>query len=162
MSEHTQTEQGGAPPGPDVGMTEILTRIPHRYPFLLVDRAEDYQPFKSIVGVKCVTISEPYFVGHFPGNPIMPGVLILEALAQTGAVLMSKSLNADIEGKAIMFLTLDGVRFRRPVRPGEVLRLAVEVLRHRGETFKFKGRALVEGVLAAECEFTAMVVEQRA
>lgn len=161
MSERVELETGAGQSGPDVGLSEILTRIPHRYPFLLLDRAEDFQPFKSLVGVKCVTISEPYFIGHFPGNPVMPGVLILEAIAQTGAVLMSKSLGADIEGKAIMFLTIDGVRFRRAVRPGEVLRMPVEVLRHRAEAFKFKGRALVDGLLAAECEFSAMVIEQR-
>src|SRR5579875_2183013 len=90
--------------GVAIDMQEILTRIPHRYPFLLVDRAEDYRPHKSIVGIKCVTMNEPFFPGHFPGNPVMPGVLICEAIAQTGAVLMSKSLNADIEGKAIMFM----------------------------------------------------------
>ena len=91
----------------NIDMQEILRRIPHRYPFLLVDRAEDYRPHKSIVGVKCVTMNEPFFPGHFPGNPVMPGVLICEAIAQTGAVLMSKSLNADVEGKAIMFMSLD-------------------------------------------------------
>ena len=126
-----------------VDMAEILRRIPHRYPFLLVDRAEAYRAHASITGIKCVTINEPYFVGHFPGNPVMPGVLIVEALAQTGAVLMSKSLNADVEGKTIMFMSLDNVRFRAPVRPGDMLRMNVEVLRARDVVFKFKGRAMV-------------------
>jgi 3-hydroxyacyl-[acyl-carrier-protein] dehydratase len=145
-----------------IDMAEILRRIPHRYPFLLVDRAEDYRAHRSIVGVKCVTMNEPYFLGHFPGNPVMPGVLIVEALAQTGAVLMSKSLNADVEGKTIMFMSLDNVRFRAPVRPGDVLRMAVDVVRARDVVFKFRGQAFVGDKLAAEAEFAAMVVEQRA
>ncbi len=144
-----------------IDMAEILRRIPHRYPFLLVDRAEDYRAHESVTGIKCVTVNEPYFIGHFPGNPVMPGVLIVEALAQTGAVLMSKSLNADVEGKTIMFMSLDNVRFRAPVRPGDVLRMNVEVLRARDVVFKFKGRALVGDKVAAEAEFAAMVVEQR-
>jgi len=146
----------------NIDMTEILRRIPHRYPFLLVDRAEDYRAHKSIVGIKCVTMNEPYFLGHFPGNPVMPGVLIVEALAQTGAVLMSKSLNADVEGKTIMFMSLDNVRFRAPVRPGDVLRMTVDVVRARDVVFKFRGQAFVGDKLAAEAEFAAMVVEQRA
>jgi 3-hydroxyacyl-[acyl-carrier-protein] dehydratase len=146
----------------NIDMAEILRRIPHRYPFLLVDRAEDYRAHKSIVGIKCVTMNEPYFLGHFPGNPLMPGVLIVEALAQTGAVLMSKSLNADVEGKTIMFMSLDNVRFRAPVRPGDVLRMMVDVVRARDVVFKFRGQAFVADRLAAEAEFAAMVVEQRA
>ncbi len=145
-----------------IDMAEILRRIPHRYPFLLVDRAEEYLAHKSIVGVKCVTVNEPYFMGHFPGNPVMPGVLIVEALAQTGAVLMSKSLNADVDGKTIMFMSLDNVRFRAPVRPGDVLHMAVEVLRARDAVFKFRGRAMLRDKVAAEAEFAAMVVEQKA
>jgi len=145
----------------DIDITEILARIPHRYPFLLVDRAEDYRPHESIIGIKCVTVNEPFFVGHFPGNPVMPGVLIVEALAQSGAVLMSKSLNADVEGKTIMFMSVDSARFRQPVRPGDVLRMHVEVLKHRGDFFKFKGQAMVEGKLVAQAEFAAMVVENR-
>jgi 3-hydroxyacyl-[acyl-carrier-protein] dehydratase len=148
--------------GVNIDMAEILRRIPHRYPFLLVDRAEDYRAHKSIVGIKCVTMNEPYFLGHFPGNPVMPGVLIVEALAQTGAVLMSKSLNADVEGKTIMFMSLDNVRFRAPVRPGDVLRMMVDVVRARDVVFKFRGQAFVGDKLAAEAEFAAMVVEQRA
>ena len=139
-------------------MNEILKRIPHRYPFLLVDRAEDYQPHKSIVGIKCVTMNEPFFIGHFPGNPVMPGVLIVEAIAQSGAVMMSKSLNANVEGKTILFTSLDNCKFRTPVRPGDVLRMPVEVVRHRGDVFKFSGKAFVGEKLAAEVEFTAMVV----
>ncbi len=152
----------GAPAGQtDIDITEILKRIPHRYPFLLVDRAEDYRPHESIIGIKCVTANEPFFQGHFPGNPVMPGVLIVEAMAQSGAVLMSKSLNADVEGKTIMFMSVDEARFRQPVRPGDVLRMHVEVIKHRGDIFKFKGRAMVGEKLVAQAEFAAMVVENR-
>lgn len=143
----------------DIDISEIVKRIPHRYPFLLVDRAEDYKPHESIVGIKCVTINEPFFVGHFPEYPVMPGVLIVEALAQTGAVLMSKSLNVDVAGKTIFFTSLDNCRFRAPVRPGDVLRMPVEVVRARGDMFKFRGRGLVGDRVAAEAEFAAMVVE---
>jgi 3-hydroxyacyl-[acyl-carrier-protein] dehydratase len=143
----------------DIDITEVLARIPHRYPFLLVDRCEEYRPNQSIVGIKCVTVNEPFFQGHFPGYPVMPGVLIVEALAQTGAVLMSKSLDVDVGGKAIFFMSLDNCRFRAPVRPGDVLRLNVEVLRARGDVFKFRGKAMVDDKVAAECEFAAMVVE---
>jgi 3-hydroxyacyl-[acyl-carrier-protein] dehydratase len=142
-----------------IDISEILTRIPHRYPFLLVDRAEDYRPHQSITGIKCVTFNEPFFQGHFPGFPVMPGVLVCEALAQTGAVLMSKSLDVDVAGKTILFMSLDNCRFRQPVRPGDMLRLMVEVLRARGDIFKFKGRAMVGDKMVAECEFAAMVVE---
>ena len=140
----------------DIDITEILSRIPHRYPFLLIDRAEDFKPSESIVGIKCVTFNEPFFQGHFPGYPVMPGVLIIEALAQTGAILMSKSLNIDIAGKVIYFMSIDGVRFRSPVRPGDVLKMHVEVTRARGDIFKFKGKAMVGDKVAAEAEFAAM------
>jgi len=143
----------------EIDITEIVERIPHRYPFLLVDRCEDYKPSESIVGIKCVPVNEPYFQGHFPDYPVMPGVLIVEALAQTGAVLMSKSLNVDVAGKAIFFISLDNCRFRSPVRPGDVIRLHVEVLRARGDLFKFRGVAKVGDKTAAEAEFAAMVVE---
>ncbi len=145
-------------PGEDIDYAEVARRIPHRYPFLLVDRAEDYRPHLSIVGIKCVTINEPFFQGHFPNNPVMPGVLLVEAIAQSGAVLMSKSLNADVTGKTIFFMSLDNCRFRHPVRPGDVLRMPVEVVRARADVFKFKGRALVGDKVAAEAEFAAMVV----
>src|SRR6476620_11075504 len=142
----------------EIDITEIVERIPHRYPFLLVDRCEDYKPSESIVGVKCVTVNEPFFQGHFPDYPVMPGVLLVEALAQTGAVLMSKSLNVDVAGKTIFFVSLDNCRFRNPVRPGDVVRMPVEVVRARGDLFKFRGQAMVGDKVAAEAEFAAMVV----
>lgn len=155
MSSKSPAGEGAA----EIDIIEILARIPHRYPFLLVDRAEDYRPHQSIVGIKCVTVNEPFFQGHFPGYPVMPGVLIVEALAQTGAVLMSKSLDVDVAGKTILFISVDNCRFRQPVRPGDVIRMHVEVLRARGDVFKFRGRALVDEKVAAEAEFAAMVVE---
>jgi len=153
------TENQTGVPGGEIDIAEILRRIPHRYPFLLIDRAENYRPSHSIVGIKNVTMNEPFFVGHFPGNPVMPGVLIVESLAQAGAVLMSKTLDADIEGKTIFFMTLDNCRFRQPVRPGDVLRLHVEVLKVRSKLFKFQGKAMVGDKVAAEAEWAAMVVE---
>ncbi len=145
----------------EIDITEIMARIPHRIPFLLVDRCEEFVPAQSIVGVKCVTVNEPFFAGHFPDYPVMPGVLIVEAMAQTSAVLMSKSLNVDPKGKAIFFMSLDNCRFRAPVRPGMVLRLAVEVTQSRRDIYKFKGRALVDDKVAAEAEWAAMVVDTK-
>ncbi|MBN8553369.1 MAG: 3-hydroxyacyl-ACP dehydratase FabZ [Caulobacterales bacterium] len=145
--------------GEEIDFAEVMRRIPHRYPLLLVDRAENYLAHTSITGIKNVTHNEPFFQGHFPGNPVMPGVLIVEALGQTGAVLMSKSLDADVSGKAIFFMSVDGARFRKPVRPGDQLRMKVVVVKHRGDLFKFRGEAFVDGKLAAEAEFAAMVVE---
>jgi 3-hydroxyacyl-[acyl-carrier-protein] dehydratase len=142
-----------------IDITEILARIPHRIPFLLIDRCEDFRPNQSIVGIKCVSVNEPFFQGHFPSYPVMPGVLIVEAMAQTSAVLMSKSLEIDPTGKAIFFMSVDNCRFRAPVRPGDVLRLNVEVQRARGDVFKFRGVATVDGKTAAEADFAAMVVE---
>ncbi len=142
-----------------IDIAEILRRLPHRYPFLLVDRAVEYVPSTSIRGIKCVTINEPYFPGHFPHEPVMPGVLQIEAMAQTGAVLMSKSLDVDVTKNTILFMSVDNARFRRPVRPGEVLEMPVEVLFARRNIFKFRGRAEVNGEVAAEAEFAAMKVE---
>ena len=142
-----------------IDITEVMARIPHRVPFLLIDRCEDYRASESIVGIKCVTVNEPFFQGHFPHYPVMPGVLLIEAMAQTGAVLMSKSLDVDTAGKAIFFMSADNCRFRSPVRPGDVVRMPVQVIRHRGDVFKFAGKAMVGDKVAAECEFAAMVVE---
>jgi 3-hydroxyacyl-[acyl-carrier-protein] dehydratase len=131
---------------------------------LLLDRVVDVIRDRSATGVKNVTMNEPFFPGHFPDNPVMPGVLIIEALGQTGAVLMAKSLDlttSDIEGKTILFISIDNARFRNPVRPGDVLRMNVEVTKHRADLFKFHGRAFVNGKVAAEAEFAAMVASPR-
>ncbi len=143
----------------DIDINEILFRIPHRYPFLLVDRAEDYLPGVSIVGIKAVTFNEPFFQGHFPDYPVMPGVLIIESMAQTGAVLMSKTLDVDPRGKTILFASMNNCRFRNPVRPGDLLRLEVRVQKARGGLFKFEGVAKVGDKIAAEAEFAAMLIE---
>ncbi len=147
-----------APSDTDIDVIEIMKLIPHRSPFLLVDRCEDYRANESIVGIKCVTINEPFFAGHFPHFPVMPGVLIVEAIAQSGAILMSKTLNIAVEGKTILFMSLDNGRFRTPVLPGDELRMNVQIVKQRGDVFKFKGRAMVRDKLAAEVEFAAMVV----
>jgi 3-hydroxyacyl-[acyl-carrier-protein] dehydratase len=154
----TQSETTGGDPA-DIDIHEVMRRIPHRPPFLMIDRAEQFVASQSLVGIKCVTINEPFFVGHFPGAPVMPGVLIVEAMAQTGGLLMSKSWDADPEGKIILFMSVDNCRFRLPVRPGDVLRLDVKVLRARANVVKFAGRALVADRLAAEAEFAAMLVD---
>lgn len=156
----SEVPEGGAPEtGIDISYQEVMKRIPHRYPFLLIDRGENWIKNKSMVGIKNVTFNEPFFNGHFPENPVMPGVLIIEALGQTGAVLMSKSLEVSVEGKTIFFMGVDGVKFRSPVRPGDQLRMHVEVTRHRGDVFKFRGEAFVNKKIVCECEFAAMVVE---
>lgn len=142
-----------------IAPAEVLARLPHRYPFLLVDRAVQYIPSTSIRGIKCVTFNEPFFPGHFPNEPVMPGVLQIEAIAQTGALLMSKSLDVDVTKNTILFMSVDNARFRRPVRPGDVLEMPVEVLFHRRNIFKFRGRAEVNGELACECDFAAMKAE---
>jgi len=149
-------------PAGRIDVQEIMRRIPHRPPFLLIDAAEDYRAGESLTGIKNVTIAEPYFTGHFPGAPVMPGVLIIETMAQTGGLLMSKSWDVDPEGKIILFMSVDNCRFRHPVRPGDVLRAEVKVLRARKDVVKFHGRAMVDGKLAAEAEFAAMLVDTRA
>jgi 3-hydroxyacyl-[acyl-carrier-protein] dehydratase len=143
----------------DIDIHEILRRIPHKPPFLMIDRAECFVASQSLVGIKCVTINEPFFAGHFPGSPVMPGVLIVEALAQTGGLLMSKSWDADPTGKIILFMSVDNCRFRRPVLPGDVLRLNVQVARARANVVKFAGKATVGDTVVAEADFAAMLVD---
>jgi 3-hydroxyacyl-[acyl-carrier-protein] dehydratase len=155
-----QKTEHSAELGEQIAFDEIMRRLPHRYPFLLVDRATHYVAETSIRGIKCVTFNEPFFVGHFPKDPVMPGVLQIEAMAQTGALLISKSLNIDIERNAIFFMSVENARFRRPVRPGDVLEMPVEVVYSRRNICKFRGRAEVGGELAAESEFVAMKVER--
>jgi beta-hydroxyacyl-ACP dehydratase FabZ len=137
----------------------ILSVLPHRYPFLLVDRILEIDGATRIVGLKNVTINEPFFQGHFPGHPIMPGVLIVEAMAQAGGCLMLGATERP-ETKVVYFMALDRVRFRRPVRPGDQLRLEVEVLQVRGPTCRMKGVATVDGKVAAEAEMMAQVVDR--
>ena len=137
---------------------EIQTLLPHRYPFLLVDRIIELVPATKAVGIKNVTMNEEFFRGHFPDQPIMPGVLIIEALAQVAGILAFKT-EGDA-GKAVYFMSIERAKFRKPVVPGDQLRLDVSILQHRGNVWKFSGNALVEDKIAAEAEFTAMVVDR--
>lgn len=142
----------------DIG--EIQRLLPHRYPFLLVDRVVEIVPGQKLVAYKNVTVNEPFFNGHFPGHPVMPGVLILEALAQACAILAYKSENMDPEKKVTYLMGIDNARFRRPVLPGDRVQLEVEVVRHKGAVWKQKGVATVDGVKVAEGEFLATVVDK--
>jgi 3-hydroxyacyl-[acyl-carrier-protein] dehydratase len=137
---------------------DIYKLLPHRYPFLMVDRVIEIDPGKRIVGIKNLSINEEFFQGHFPGNPIMPGVLIVEALAQLAGILAFKS--GAPEGKSVFFMSIEKAKFRRPVVPGDQLRLEVSILQCRGNVWKFGGTALVEDKMAAEAEFTAMVTDR--
>jgi len=138
-------------------VNEIMKLLPHRYPFLLVDKIADFQPGVSATGVKNVTINEPFFQGHFPGQPIMPGVLIIEAMAQVAGVM---AFSSGIEGKSVFFMSIDNAKFRRPVVPGDQVMLNIKVLKQRGNVWKFSGAATVEGKLVSEAEFTAMVTDK--
>ena len=137
---------------------EIQDLLPHRYPFLMVDRVVEITPGKTIIGIKNLTMNEVFFQGHFPGNPIMPGVLIVEALAQAAGILALQS--GAPGGKAVYFLSIEKAKFRRPVVPGDQLRLEVSILQSRGNVWKFSGNASVEDKVVAEAEFTAMVTDR--
>jgi 3-hydroxyacyl-[acyl-carrier-protein] dehydratase len=139
-----------------IEIAEVMQRLPHRYPFLMVDRAIEYVANESIRGIKNVTINEPHFNGHFPGAPVMPGVLLVEAMAQAGTLLMSKTLDADVSNSLTLLVGIDNARFRKPVMPGDVVELPVRVVMARRNVFKFSGRAEVRGQLVAECDITAV------
>ena len=140
-------------------INEIMRIIPHRYPFLLVDRIEELVPGERVVGLKNVTINEPFFVGHFPQAPVMPGVLILEAIAQVGAVLVLKDM-PDRANKLVYFVAIESAKFRRPVLPGDQLRIVVTVESMRSKFGKMRGEASVDGKLVAETEVTYAVVDR--
>ncbi len=144
-------------PYTEADLALIQRIIPHRYPFLLIDKVRDIVPFKGAVGIKNVTFNEPHFQGHFPGMPIMPGVTIVEAMAQTSAIVTGISLNVIDRDLNTFFMSIDKCKFRRKVVPGDVLELHCTVLRGGGKIWKFHGEAKVEGQLAAEAEFTAMM-----
>jgi 3-hydroxyacyl-[acyl-carrier-protein] dehydratase len=137
----------------------VMAALPHRYPMLLVDRVERLDPEKGITAIKAVTINEPFFQGHFPGRPIMPGVLIVEALAQAAGVLAVEALGLAGSGKLVYFMAIEGAKFRLPVEPGVLLKLEVEFVQKRATVCKFAGRASVDGKLAAEANFTAMIAD---
>ncbi|MGH6659849.1 MAG: 3-hydroxyacyl-ACP dehydratase FabZ [Sphingomicrobium sp.] len=138
---------------------QVMAALPHRYPMLLVDRVERLEKDVSITAIKAVTINESFFQGHFPGRPIMPGVLIVEALAQAAGVLAVESLGLANSGKLVYFMAIEGAKFRAPVEPGCLLQLDVEFVQKRSSVCKFTGRASVEGKLAAEASFTAMIAD---
>jgi len=141
-----------------IDINEILTLLPHKYPFLLVDRVLEFEPAKRIVAIKNVTVNEPFFQGHFPGRPIMPGVLILEAMAQAGGILAFKSFPG-MKG-SVFFTGIDGARFRKPVTPGDQLRFDVEVVKHRREIWVFEAKAYVEDDVVAEARIMAMLKQE--
>lgn len=142
-----------------IDITRIMEMIPHRYPFLLVDRVVDIVPGLRAVGIKCVSINESFFQGHFPKRPVMPGVMVIESMAQTAAVLVVQTLGRSAEGKLVYFTSIDSARFRKPVRPGDLLHVHVEKERNRGNLWRFRGEAKVEGALVAEAVFAAVIVE---
>ena len=145
--------------GSTLDVRQVMAALPHRYPMLLVDRVESLDPDKRITAIKAVTINEPFFQGHFPGRPIMPGVLIVEALAQAAGVLAVQSLGLAGSGKLVYFMAIEGAKFRQPVEPGVLLKLDVEFVQKRSTVCKFAGRASVDGKLAAEASFTAMIAD---
>src|SRR3954451_13392909 len=142
-----------------IDIQRIMEMIPHRFPFLIIDRVIDVVQNESAVGLKNVTINEPFFQGHFPQRPVMPGVLIIEAMAQTAAVLVVQTLGSEAEGKLVYFMSVDSARFRRPVVPGDTLRVHVTKQRNRLSVWKFFGQAHVDGHLVAEATYSAMLMD---
>jgi 3-hydroxyacyl-[acyl-carrier-protein] dehydratase len=143
-------------------IARVMHAIPHRYPFLLIDRMVDVVFGESAVGIKNVSVNEGFFQGHFPGHPVMPGVLIIESMAQTAAVLVVETLGPDAAGKLVYFMTIENAKFRRPVVPGDQLRIHVAKERRRGNVWKFRGVARVDGVSVAEATFAAMIMDNTA
>ena len=137
----------------------ILEMIPHRYPFLMIDRIIEMNPDDSAVAIKNVSINEPFFQGHFPAQPVMPGVLIIEAMAQAAGVLVVHTMGSDAEGKLVYFMSIDQARFRKPITPGDQVHIHVKKQQSRGNVWKFKGEARVDGSVMAEATYAAMIVD---
>lgn len=157
MTAHTEASQGGYA---SVDILRIMEMIPHRYPMLLVDRVIGLKADESAIGIKNVTINEPFFIGHFPQRPVMPGVLIIESMAQTAAVLVVHTLGPESEGKLVYFMSVDEARFRRPVTPGDQLHIHVTRDRRRGNVWRFKAEVKVDDQVAAEAVFAAMILDK--
>lgn len=155
----TDTNATEAPARGPLDIRAVMASLPHRYPFLLVDKVVSIIPHKSIHAVKAVTMNEQFFQGHFPSRPIMPGVLIIEALAQTAGILVVDNLDLANSGKIVYFMGIDNAKFRSPVEPGVLLDLHVEIERWRGTVGKFAGKAMIEGKVVAEAQFTAMIAD---
>jgi 3-hydroxyacyl-[acyl-carrier-protein] dehydratase len=145
--------------GVDIDVMRVMELIPHRYPFLMVDRVESIVPDTSCIGIKNVSINEPFFQGHFPTRPVMPGVLIIESMAQTAGCLVVATLGPESEGKLVYFMTVDDARFRKPVVQGDQMKVHVRKLRNRGPGWKFQGEARVDGTLVAEATYSAMILD---
>jgi 3-hydroxyacyl-[acyl-carrier-protein] dehydratase len=143
-----------------VDLRGIMTAIPHRYPFLLIDRMVDVILGESATGIKNVSVNEPFFAGHFPNHPIMPGVLIIECMAQTSACLVVTTLGPEARGKVVYFMSIDGAKFRRPVVPGDQMRVEVSRKQRRGPVWKFQGIAKVDGTIVAEAVYSAMIMDR--
>lgn len=144
----------------EIDIGGIMRMLPHRYPFIMVDRIVEFVPGESAVGIKNVSINEPFFQGHFPGKPIMPGVLIIESMAQTAATLVVKTVGPEAEGKLVYFMSVENARFRKPVFPGDTLYIHVTKLHSRGAVWKFGAEAKVKGTLVAEARYTAMIFDK--
>lgn len=162
-------DQAAAPPqqrdesgqtGGTIDILGIMQAIPHRYPFLLIDRVVEVHRNRSAVGVKNVSVNESFFAGHFPNHPVMPGVLIIESMAQTAAVLVVETLGPAAQGKVVYFMSIEGAKFRRPVVPGDQLRVQVTKERNRGNVWKFNAVARVDGTAVAEATFAAMIMDR--
>ncbi len=143
-----------------IDIMQIMDMIPHRYPILLVDRILELTTGESALSLKNVTMNEPHFMGHFPGHPVMPGVLIIEAMAQTAALVVVDAMGAEAKGKVVYFMTIDNARFRKPVVPGDSLHIYVEKTQTRGPVWKFKGVAKVGDTVCAEAAFSAMITDK--
>lgn len=144
-----------------IEVQDIAAMIPHRYPFLLVDRILECVPGESAIGLKNVTMNEPHFMGHFPDHPIMPGVLIVEAMAQTAAIVCVKSFEDQTQQKLVYFMTIESARFRKPVVPGDSVHIHVEKIQNRSSVWKFRGEARVNGKVHAEAVFSAMIADDK-